>query len=216
MWVERNFYNLEEQMVKGSSDKAIEYHPWNHFIPENARTLIIGTFPTALRNWSFDFFYPNKRNLLWKILADINGTAIINESGENAVSERKAILTSLRVGVTDMGKCIERNGGSSLDEQLCLKEAMDILALLESNPTIKRLILTSSSGPVSALKWFMHYLKGKGIAVISPKGKKPLYFKLKYGDINVDVHILYSPSPRASNRISFPVLTAMYKSVINA
>lgn len=203
-------------MVKGSSETAIEYHPWNHFIPENARTLIIGTFPTALRNWSFDFFYPNRRNLLWKILADINGTALINEDGENAVLERKEILTSLKVGVTDMGKCIERNGGSSLDEQLCLKEAMDIFALLESNPTIKRLILTSSSGPVSALRWFMNYLNQKGIAVISPKGKKPLFFNLKFGDINVDVHVLYSPSPRASNRISFPVLTAMYKSVIKA
>ncbi len=41
----------------------IEHHRWNNYVPSHAKTLIIGTFPTAKRNWSYEFFYPNKRNL---------------------------------------------------------------------------------------------------------------------------------------------------------
>lgn len=202
-------------MVKDNPDLTIEHHPWNYFIPENAHTLIIGTFPTALKNWSFDFFYPNKRNLLWKILAEISSIdLIISENSENAVLQRKSILTDLKVGITDMGKCVQRSSGSSLDEKLCLIEAMDILKLLETYPTIKQIILTSSSGSVSALKWFTIYLEQKGIVILPPKGKKPLIFQLQYLDKQVDVHVLYSPSPRASNRISFPALAEMYRKVI--
>jgi G:T/U-mismatch repair DNA glycosylase len=48
-----------------------EIHPWNWYCPSEAKSLIIGTFPPTLRNWSFDFFYPNKNNYFWKIMARI-------------------------------------------------------------------------------------------------------------------------------------------------
>lgn len=202
-------------MASKKEDLVIEHHPWDFFIPDDAQTLIIGTFPTALRNWSFDFFYPNKRNLLWKILAEINESdLLVTEDRLEAVLHRKSILNSLKVGITDMGKCISREGGSSLDEKLCLIEAMDILDILNKHPTIKKIILTSSSGPSSALKWFLIYLKAKGIVINLPIVKKPLTFKLVHHNIKVDVYVLYSPSPRASNRISFPSLVEMYRNVI--
>ncbi len=114
-----------------------EYHPWNYYAPADAKTLIIGTFPTAKKNWSFDFFYPNKRNVLWKILAALCGKEIVHLESENAVIERKQILDFLQVAITDMGKCIDRKEGSSLDEKLTLIEPMDIFNILNEYPTIK-------------------------------------------------------------------------------
>jgi G:T/U-mismatch repair DNA glycosylase len=192
----------------------VEYHPWNYYAPANAKTLIIGTFPSAKKNWSFDFFYPNKRNVLWSILATLCEKDLVHMEGEKAVLERKEILDFLQIAITDMGKCIERKDGSSLDEQLTLNVSMDILYILDEYPTIKKIILTSSSGKVSALKWFAKYLLDKGLSVIVPKGKKPLSFILKRNNTEIEVHILYSPSPRASNRISFPKLIDMYRHVI--
>jgi G:T/U-mismatch repair DNA glycosylase len=93
--------------VIAEKDWTTEHHPWNHYVPPNAKSLIIGTFPTAKKNWSFDFFYPNKRNVLWKVLASICNIDLNNLDDENAVVERKKILDLLKTGITDMGKSVK-------------------------------------------------------------------------------------------------------------
>lgn len=191
-----------------------EQHPWNYYIPPNAKSLIVGTFPTARKNWSFEFFYPNKRNLLWKILASICDKELIFLENENAVIERKQILMTLQTGITDMGKCVKRFKESSLDEKLTLDVPMDIFSIIDKHPSINKIILTSSSGKESALTWFIEYISQRNISVSVPKGRKPLSFTVSNNGIKLDVHILYSPSPRASNRISFPLLVDMYKQVL--
>ena len=195
-------------------DWLLEHHPWEYYVPISAKSLIVGTFPTAKRNWSFNFFYPNKRNLLWKVLASILDTTLIHSEGENAVLERKNILDTLRIGITDMGKSIRRFKNSSLDEKLLLAVPMDIIRITEQHPSINKIVLTSSSGTVSALKWFLQYLSEKDVSFLVPKGRKPLTFTIMINAKPIDVYILYSPSPRASNRISFPALVDMYKAVL--
>src|SRR5690242_5500643 len=116
-------------------DWLIEDHPWNYYVPAKAKTLIIGTFPTAKKNWSYEFFYPNKRNLLWKILAAISSRQIMHLENKDAVIERMQLLDFLKVGITDMGKSIKRFNDSSLDEKLLLVEAMDIIQILNEHPT---------------------------------------------------------------------------------
>ena len=197
-----------------SNEYFIEHHPWKHYIPEGAKTLIIGTFPPSKKNWSFNFFYPNKRNLFWKILAFINVRQLQFDTGEEAVIERKQLLIDLKIGVTDMGLTIERFKESSLDETLVLIQAMDIFKILNEYPSIQNIILTSSNGPVNALRWFVNYLAEKSINVVIPKGKKPISFTLFYNKLTITAYALYSPSPRAANRIGFSELVGMYRDVI--
>lgn len=188
-------------------------HPFKWYIPKNAETLIIGTFPPVNERWSYEFFYPNINNLFWKILSKIAGHEL-SRSGSNMVQDRKNILHALKVGVTDMGGTIIRLNNDSKDESLQIIEYMDIVKLISTHPSIKRIILTSSSGRSSAFGWFKAYLANNSIVCVVPKGNKPLHFQVTLAGRAIDAYILYSPSPRAANRISLDSLTEMYRKVI--
>src|SRR5829696_874597 len=108
--------------------QAEEVHPFKLYAPPGSSILMVGTFPPTRRNWSYEFFYPNKQNLFWKIMADIAGKELLHFSGLEAVEERKQILEVLNVAITDMGLKIARTNESSLDEHLDAIEFMDILA----------------------------------------------------------------------------------------
>ncbi len=69
-----------------------ETHKWKWFVPEGATKLIVGTFPTQKKNWSFDFFYPNCANNFWKVLSAVNNIELKYISGVEAITERKKIL----------------------------------------------------------------------------------------------------------------------------
>lgn len=188
-----------------------EQHPWNWYGPQNSHTLIIGTFPPTKRNWSFDFFYPNKRNFFWKILSGITSKDLLQESGEAAVEERKAILDELKITITDMGQTIVRMDNNSLDENLHPIAYMDILQILQERPLIRKIVFTSSSGKVSATRWFQNYLVSRDIVYKFPKMPKPVRDKLTLNGRTIELVILYSPSARAANRISFEPLMELYK-----
>jgi len=188
-------------------------HPFKWYIPQNAETLIIGTFPPVEQRWSYKFFYPNINNLFWKILAKISGQEL-SPTSKNMIEDRKEILHTLKVGVTDMGGSIIRLKQDSKDESLQIVEYMDIIEIIKKHKSIRKIILTSSSGRSSAFGWFKEYLAKNSIVCVVPKGKKPLHFDVVLADRHIDVYILYSPSPRAANRISFDNLTEMYRKVI--
>ena len=45
-----------------------ERHPLEPFLPENARLLMLGSFPPKCIRWSMEFFYPNLQNDMWRIV----------------------------------------------------------------------------------------------------------------------------------------------------
>ncbi|MDR0682317.1 MAG: hypothetical protein LBG15_10800 [Dysgonamonadaceae bacterium] len=192
-----------------------EKHPWNWYLPSGAKTIIIGTFPPAIRNWSYDFFYPNKNNYFWKIMAEIAGQELRYFSGNEAVRERKKILNQLQTGLSDMGKTIRRTKNSSLDENLEVVEYMDIFQLLDENPFVNKIIFTSSSGKSSAIRWFRDYLSEKGICYKIPKGPRPLRSQVNINGKTIDVTLLYSTSPRAGASVSFEKLVILFENEIN-
>lgn len=191
-----------------------ELHPWNWFAPENSRVLIVGTFPPTRRNWSFDFFYPNKANFFWRIMARIAGTELQIPNGDLAVEERKEILRKLHLAVTDMGQHIVRSNNSSLDENLSIVEYMNIFQILDENPGIRKIIFTSSSGKESATRWFNQFLAMSEIKHRFPTGKRPLKSSFQYKDRSIELVVLYSTSPRAANRFSFEDLVDLYRNEI--
>ena len=188
-----------------------EQHPWNCYGPQDSHTLLVGTFPPTKRNWSFDFFYPNKRNFFWKILASITSRPLDQESGEAAVAERKAMLDALNITITDMGKTIARMDNNSQDENLYPIAYMDIFQILKERPLIRKIIFTSSSGKVSATRWFQNYLASRDIVYKFPKMPKPVRDTVQLNGRAIELVILYSPSARAANRISFDRLVELYK-----
>lgn len=196
------------------SESAFEEHPWNWHTPLESKALIIGTFPSALKNRKYNFFYPNPANFFWRIMSEVSDIPLLHFNGEKAVEERKEILSKLKLAVTDIGKTIVRYNGSSLDEKLEVQEFMDIFKILEENSTIEKIIFTSSSGKSSAVSWFLRYLTEKGIHHRFPKGNKPIRSEFIFNERKILLAILYSPSPRAANRITFEKLVEIYRNEI--
>ena len=197
-----------------NSEYILEKHPWNWYAPPDSKSLVIGTFPSALKNRKYDFYYPNPANFFWRIMSEISGIPLLHFSGEQAVIERKNILTKLHLAISDMGKTIARYKESSLDEHLEVREYMEIFKILEENPSIEKIIFTSSSGNSSAAKWFLQYLNSMGIKHKFPKERKPVRSEFIFNDRKISLVIAFSPSPRAANRITFEKLVEIYRNEI--
>jgi G:T/U-mismatch repair DNA glycosylase len=119
-------------------------------------------------------------------------------------------LNNLKLGVSDMGQIIRRKTDSSLDQNLEIVAYMDILKLLEENPSVRKLIFTSSSGKSSAIEWFKNYLSLHGIPFKIPQGKRPRRTYFAFNGKSFEVVLLYSTSPRAGAAVSFDVLTELF------
>lgn len=48
--------------------RRIENHPFEPFMPGNAKVLMLGSFPPPERRWSMRFYYPNRTNDMWRIM----------------------------------------------------------------------------------------------------------------------------------------------------
>lgn len=190
---------------------STEVHKWKWYIPQGATILLIGTFPTHERNWSFNFFYPNCANNFWRVMSAIADTELKYLSGNEAIAERKLILDKLKTGVTDMGLRVKRNDGASVDHKLELAECMDIKGILDEHKTINKIILTSSSGKVSAFAWFKEYLNKERIKFSFNKEPLPFY---GHADIRgkINVAVVKSTSPLAAGKIDD--LISMYRAEI--
>jgi len=177
-----------------------EYLPWSEYIPSNANKLILGTFPTREARRHFEFFYPNKQNRFWKVLANLAKVSLSDfdssESGKIlAIAERKKILNALRLGITDMGAIVLRQNSSSLDTNLFPLEFSDIFKLLEVNRLIDTIILTSSTGGNSVLSWFKAYCKINNVDLkIRKKGGCPKESQIMFEDREIRIVVVWSSS----------------------
>jgi len=187
---------------------------WDNFIPTKASKLIIGTFPTAKSNRSFEFFYPNKENPFWVVLAKIAKINLVPHDKKEAVSNRKEILTKLNLGITDMGYKVLRHNNSSLDNNIFPVEFMNIFEILDMNPTIKKLILTSSTGENSVEGWFKCYCNLNGVYYKKQRGSNPKQGIIKHKERLIEIVIVHSTSKSARRKL--PELLEMYKSVIKS
>ncbi len=194
--------------------------PWPEYIPDNADKLILGTFPTKKENWDFEFFYPNKNNKFWKVLAHIAEIKLTdfekNEKGKlQAVNERKQILNKLKLAITDIGAIVLRQNNSSLDSNLFPIEFTDIFKILTENSKIKTVILTSSSSGNSVLSWFKIYCKINNVELYIDKKNKnfPIQTEITINNSKINIVVVYSTSGAAGKKEDF--LIEQYKKVIN-
>jgi G:T/U-mismatch repair DNA glycosylase len=172
-----------------------EGHPWEPFIPVNADKLILGTFPTAEGNrGAYEFFYPNPNNDFWRVLFRVAEKKMEDFRQAEPVQIRKQILTDLKLGIGDIGKRILRQKESSKDDSLFPIEYTDVFSILDNHPTIRKIIITSSSGGNSVLSWFHHYTVINGHNFIIPKGKLPLKTGLIFKGREIKIEIVSSPS----------------------
>ena len=190
---------------------SIEKHPdWYFDIPVMKR-LILGSYPPHPKRYSYQFYYPHKRNHFWKILADIARVELMHFEGKEAVKERKEIMKILQAGVENMGKTIEREGESALDTKINIREFNNILGIIEKHSELEQILLPGFHAENSTTKSFMRYLDKHKIKystplIIGPEQKFDLYYKGR----QIQCVILNSTSP-AFKRAHLPLVPQFEK-----
>ena len=106
----------------------IEIHPFEPFLPKNAKLLMLGTFPPAPKRWCMEWYYPNFTNDMWRIN---RGVAIFD--------------TCLR---------IRRTKGTASDKDLEVVEQADLDGMLRSLPECKAVI---AAGQLATTLFTDHY-----------------------------------------------------------
>ena len=122
--------------------EEIEEHPFEEFLPEQAKVLFLGTFPAKPHRWSMNFYYPNFTNDFWRIMGLLffgkaSQFEIRQASGGKKQWNEAAIRTFAQekgLAFSDTAKQIRRLMGNASDADLEIVEPRDINALLAHLP----------------------------------------------------------------------------------
>ena len=81
----------------------IETHPFEPWLPSNAKLLLLGTFPPAPKRWCMEWYYPNYTNDMWRIFG-----YVFFEDKKYFVDEANKTykLDLLRTFLKDKGICL--------------------------------------------------------------------------------------------------------------
>ena len=122
----------------------IEQHPFEPFLPPEARVLMLGTFPPKPERWSMEFYYPNKINDMWRIMglifyADKNRFWLEDEKRFD-LPRLKAFLTEQRIALFDTAMRVRRLKDNASDKFLEIVETIDLDRFFTLRPTIKAIV----------------------------------------------------------------------------
>jgi G:T/U-mismatch repair DNA glycosylase len=113
----------------------IEYHPLKPFLPDNAKILILGSFPPKKERWSMDFFYPNYINDMWRIMGIIffNNKDFFVETSLKIFSKERVVAFCEERGLAfyDTALSVIRLKDNASDKYLNVVDKTDIVGLLE-------------------------------------------------------------------------------------
>lgn len=141
--------------MSNATHSIIEYHPWEPFLPTNAKVLILGSFPPPRKRWSMDFYYPNKTNDFWKIIGHIffnNEQHFINRATKGfKQADIIEFLNEKGIAMYDAATAVRRTQGNASDLHLQIIEATNIHALLERIPNCHTIAVTGEKSAQTVL-----------------------------------------------------------------
>src|SRR5574344_99474 len=115
------------------NEHPIEYHPLQPFLPENAKLLMLGSFPPPRKRWSIDFYYPNFNNDMWRILGLLffDKTDHFIVPGKKMFDKPKLVdfLKNVGIALYDTACAIRRLKDNASDQYLEVAQYTDVAAL---------------------------------------------------------------------------------------
>lgn len=124
----------------------VESHPLHPFLPENAKYLMLGSFPPKKERWSIDFFYPNWINDMWRIwgLIFYNDKHYFEIKDEKRFDKDKIIDFCVEKGFAlfDTASEVVRLKDNASDKFLEVVKQTDVKTLLEQLPVCKNIVTT--------------------------------------------------------------------------
>lgn len=150
--------------TKGNRESSCFRHTIEPFFSDSSEILILGSFP-SVKSREENFYYANKQNRFWKVLA-----AVFNENLPENIKEKKQFLKSHGIALWDVVESCEIIGSS--DSSIKSVVPSDIGVILKSSK-IKKIIL--NGGKASEL--FSKY-QGKSSLIKSSMSEELEIFSL--------------------------------------
>ena len=123
-----------------------EQHPLEPFLPENARLLMLGSFPPKRIRWSMEFFYPNLQNDMWRIvgyLATGDKQHFLLPGGRRFGRGRiEAFCRERGIALYDTAVEVIRLKDNASDNFLQVVREVDLAALLARIPACRAIVTT--------------------------------------------------------------------------
>lgn len=115
-----------------------EQHPLKPFLPQNAKVLMLGSFPPPQIRWSMNFYYPNFQNDMWRIMGLIffGNRHHFEHIIEHRFDEQRVVEFCARQGIAlhDTAQTVRRLRNNASDNHLEVVNPTNIDALLAQIP----------------------------------------------------------------------------------
>ena len=122
----------------------IESHPFQPFLPDGARLLMLGTFPPAEKRWAMAFYYPNLQNDMWRIVGHCffaDKQHFLTPDGHRYREEElKAFLREQGIALYDTCTRIIRTKNTASDKDLEVVEQTDLLTMTRGLPQCRAIV----------------------------------------------------------------------------
>ncbi len=123
-----------------------EQHPLPFFLPQNAKILMLGSFPPPRNRWSMDFFYPNFQNDMWRIV----GLLFFGEKNHFVdlpskafrEAEIRAFLTKMGIALGDTATEVVRLKENASDKFLEVVRPIALDEILGQIPACQAIVVT--------------------------------------------------------------------------
>ena len=118
----------------GVSSQPVETHPFEPFLPEGCRLLMLGSFPPSEKRWSMRFYYPNFTNDMWRI---VDATA-----KSFCLEPIKAFLITCGIGLYDTATAVRRLKNTASDKDLEVVQPTDLQGMVRKLPQLTDIVTT--------------------------------------------------------------------------
>lgn len=136
----------------------IESHPFDPWLPENARLLMLGTFPPSPKRWCMPWYYPNFQNDMWRIFGIIffgDKLHFVDADRKTyRLDDIKVFLQEKGVAIFDTAQKVIRTKNTASDKDLQVVEPADLDGMLRALPEC-RAVLTA--GQLATKVFTDHY-----------------------------------------------------------
>lgn len=124
----------------------VETHPFEPFLPADAKVLFLGTFPPPEKRWSMRFYYPNRNNDFWRIIGLIflgDSEALVDRANKTYHLDKiKKLLVEKGIALNDTGYAVRRLKGNASDKFLEIIEPVNLEAARRAMPGLRAIAAT--------------------------------------------------------------------------
>ena len=144
--------------VEAISLPPVERHPFEPFLPENSKVLMLGSFPPQPKCWSMEFYYPNFINDMWRILGLIffgDKDRFVDIAAKKfKLNDIVDFCTKTGIAMYDTASAVRRLKDNASDKFLEIVTPTDIPALLREIPRCQAIVTTGEKATETLCRTF--------------------------------------------------------------